>query len=130
VVGVLVDEVGLVVVVVVVDGSVAGEDEDPAEELDVVVGDVVVGLVDCGVVDAECAVVSLATKRPSPIAATVAETPIIAVPRRTRVMARCRDCAGVRSEASDGRVRAMTHLSSRPVERATGSCLVDRRYPH
>lgn len=96
--------------VVLVEGSVVGDDEDPVEELEVV-GDVVAGL-ECGDVNAECAVVSLATKNPSPIAAVVAEAPISAVPRRTRAMARCRDCAGDRLGTSDGRLRAMTHLSS------------------
>lgn len=93
---VVVVALGALVVVVVV-GSADDEecDDDDPEVEDVVVGEVVADTdveVSEGwvVADEEWAVASVATSSPSPMALAMAATPIAAVVRRTRDMARSR----------------------------------------
>jgi hypothetical protein len=112
--------VGVVVVGSVVVGSVTAvePDADAAEEVVVGVVDVVVGDVDVVVgsapADEEWVTVSEATRTPSPAAPAAAATPMAAVARRTRFMARSRSwaaCPGRGLVVRGG--RAMVFLSSR-----------------
>jgi hypothetical protein len=84
------------VVVVVVAGSAADDDfnDEEAEREGVVVAELPDLEVPegCFVVDDDWAVVSVATSSPSPTALAMAATPIAAVIRRTRDIARSRAC--------------------------------------
>ncbi len=89
--------VALGAVVVVVVGSAADEELDDDPEVEDVAGSEVVAEpldvevpVGCFVADDDWAVVSLATSSPSPMALAMAATPIAAVVRRTRDIARSR----------------------------------------
>ena len=95
--GFVVVALGAVVAVVVVVGSAADEelDDDPDVE-EVVGGEVPAELPDvevpdaCWVADDEWAVASVPTSSPSPTALAIAATPMVAVVRRTRDIARSR----------------------------------------
>ena len=96
-IGFVVVALGAVVVVVVVVGSVADDalDDDPDAE-GIVVGEVLAELPEVEVpegrwvADDEWAVVSVATSSPSPTVLAIAATPMAAVVRRTRDIARSR----------------------------------------
>ncbi|HWD52637.1 MAG TPA: hypothetical protein VG412_09565 [Acidimicrobiales bacterium] len=98
---VVVEVVGAVVVVVVVGSAADEELDDP--EVDEVGGEMVpevTAVPEAGwVADDEWAVVSVPTSRPSPTAPAMAATPMAAVVRRTR------DIARSLTPAADGLVR-------------------------
>ncbi len=118
------------VVVVVGEDPVAEaeeelEEEPDAGELEVVVGEALDADVSAGA-DAEWAVVSAATRKPSPTAAAAAVVPIRTVPRLIRAMARSRSWPRVRLAGFEGRGRSMAHLSSERIDSThwTDDCLI------